>query len=72
MSDKTSKLIHQCEFTCQGCGAKVPGVYGGHAWHKPSSWFERSDDDGVQTVCSRRCIEIVAEKTGKTGCVLPV
>jgi hypothetical protein len=66
------KLPHQCEFTCQGCGAKAPGVYHGGDWHKPNSWFERSDDDGPQTVCSRECIDRVAEKTGKTGCVLPI
>lgn len=67
------EVPHQCEFTCQGCGKRASGVYGrDFAWHKPSSWFERSDDDGVQTVCSRECIELVAKKTGKTGVVLPI
>lgn len=71
---ETEKLPHQCEFTCQGCGKKAPGVYykASGIWAKPSSWFERSDDDGVQTVCSRECIEKVAEKTGKTRVVLPI
>jgi hypothetical protein len=67
------KLPHQCEFTCQGCGAKAPGVYGfDHSWHKPAHWFERSDGDGAQTACSRECIDIIAEKTGKTACVIPL
>jgi hypothetical protein len=66
------KLV-QCEFTCQGCGKKAPGVYGyDHAWHKPSDWFERSDDDGPQTACSRDCIETISKRSGKTSCVLPV
>lgn len=61
-----------CEFTCDGCGKKAPGEYARGQWFKPSSWFERSDDDGPQTVCSRPCIERVAEKTGKTGLVIPI
>jgi hypothetical protein len=68
-------LPHQCEFTCQGCGKKAPGEYFSHgdlAWHKPRSWYERSDDDGPQTACSRECIDIIAEKSGKTGVVLPI
>jgi hypothetical protein len=66
-------LPHQCEFTCQGCGKKAPGVYyKTGTWAKPLSWFERSDDDGVQTVCSRECIAVIAEKSGKTSVVLPI
>jgi hypothetical protein len=67
-------LPHQCEFTCQGCGKKASGVYynSGHGWAKPPSWFERSDDDGVQTACSRECIDVVSKKSGKTGVVFPI
>lgn len=61
-----------CEFTCDGCGKKAPGANHHGQWFKPSLWFERSDDDGTQTACSRVCIEIVAVKSGKTGVVLPV
>jgi hypothetical protein len=50
---------------------KAPGVYANGHWFKPGSWYERSDEDGPQTVCSRRCIEPVAAKSGKTGVVLP-
>ena len=72
-NSSATKPPHQCEFTCQGCGEKAPGVYGrDHAWHKPDQWFERSEDDGVQTVCSRRCIDKVAARTGKTSVVLPL
>jgi sarcosine oxidase delta subunit len=63
-----------CEFICDGCGERAPGefyLHGDHNWHKPTTWFERSDDDGVQTVCSRACIKKVADKTGKTSVILP-
>ena len=40
-------------------------------WYKPRSWYERSDDDGIQTACSRECIDAIAEKTKKPGVVLP-
>jgi len=39
---------------------------------KPRDWYERSDDDGVQTACSRECIDAIAEKTGKTRVILPI
>ena len=67
-----SNLQHQCEFTCQGCGKKAPGAHYNLSWHKPHEWFERGDEDGVQTACSRGCIDIIAEKSGKTSCVLPL
>ncbi len=68
-------LQHQCWFECQGCGKRAPGeffAHGDHNWHKPRSWFERSDDDGAQTACSRACIDSIASKTGKTSVVLPI
>jgi hypothetical protein len=58
-------LDHQCEFTCQGCGAKVPGVYYMYGWHVPNVWFD------VLTACSRRCVYVVMQKIGKAGCVMP-
>lgn len=62
-----------CKFICDGCGKEAPGYYApSHMWCKPSEWFERSDGDGPQTVCSRACIETVAAKTGKTAAVLPI
>lgn len=61
------------ESICDGCGKRAPMVKGElGTWHKPHSWFERSDKDGIQTACSRECIEKIAEKSGKTACVLPV
>jgi hypothetical protein len=68
----SERLASQCEFTCQGCGMKAPGEFYDHSWHKPFSWFERSDSHGPQTACSRRCIKLVAEKTGKSDLVLPL
>lgn len=59
------------EFTCDGCGKKEPGFHAGLSWHKPRIWYERSDKDGTQTACSRECIKLIAEKTGKTRVVLP-
>lgn len=60
-----------CEFICDGCGKRqqVQAFPGG--WFKPNSWYERSDKDGTQVACSRECIKVIAEKSGKTDCVLP-
>jgi hypothetical protein len=60
------------EAICDGCGKREPMFYAEYNWHKPLLWFERSDDDGAQTACSRECIEKIAEKTGKTPVVLPI
>lgn len=60
------------EIICDGCGkrSKMPAYHGN--WFKPDSWFERSDDDGIQSACSRECIDKIAKQTGKTGAVLPI
>jgi hypothetical protein len=61
------------EWICDGCGRRAPGVPGpDHNWHKPRSWYERSDDDGIQVACCRECIETVAAASGKTAVVLPI
>lgn len=60
------------EWICDGCGKRIPGVPAGGRWHKPDSWYERSDGDGIQTACSRPCIDRIANATGKTKVVLPV
>lgn len=61
-----------CEIICDGCGKRTKAVEGKDGnYHKPSSWFQRSDDDGIQLACSRKCIEVIATKTNKTACVLP-
>ena len=61
------------EITCDGCGKRAPMVPGtDHNWHKPHSWFQRSDEEGIQDACSRECIEKVAANTGKTSVVLPI
>lgn len=61
------------ESICDGCGKRAPMVQGRlGSWHKPSVWYERSDEDGIQTACSRKCIDLIAEKTGKSSCVLPI
>jgi hypothetical protein len=61
------------ESICDGCGKRAAMVAGQDGrWHKPRPWFERSDNDGIQTACSRECIEKIAKETGKTPCVLPV
>ena len=57
---------------CDGCGKQEPMFHNGQTWHKPNLWFQRSDQDGVQLVCSRECIDIVAAKSGKTRVVLPI
>jgi len=58
---------------CDGCGKQVSAYANSMGnWFKPPSWYERSDKDGIQTACSRECIDKIAEKSGKTGVVLPV
>lgn len=61
------------EYICDGCGKREPGVPIPESgrWAKPHAWFERSDSDGIQTACSRECIDRIAERTGKTSVVLP-
>ena len=61
------------EFICDGCGKRAQGHSNRMGdWFKPSTWFQRTDDDGTQLACSRDCIEKVAVKTGKTKVVLPI
>ena len=61
------------EFTCDGCGKKATVFATRNGlWFKPRDWFERTDEDGTQTACSRECIDIIAAKTGKTRVILPV
>lgn len=57
---------------CDGCGKEHPMFYAHGKWFKPSTWYERSDEDGIQTACSRECIKKIAEKSGKTSMVLPI
>lgn len=61
------------EYTCDGCGKKqaVFSTRGGD-FLKPRDWFVRTDDDGTQVACSRECIKVIAEKTGKTSVILPI
>jgi len=62
-----------CEFICDGCGKREPGWASRNGdWFKPRLWFQRTDDDGTQMACSRECIDRIAEKTGKTRCILPL
>jgi hypothetical protein len=61
------------EIICDGCGKRKPMVDGKDGnWHKPASWFARSDDDGIQVACCRECVEKVASQTGKTNVILPI
>lgn len=63
----------QCVFRCDGCGKREPGTHGRLGdWHKPSHWYQRGDEDGMQLACSRDCIDRIAAKSGKTGVVLPI
>lgn len=62
-----------CEFICDGCGrrqAVKASRQGG--WFKPGDWYERTDEGGTQTACSRECIRKIADSTGKTDLVLPI
>lgn len=61
------------EVICDGCGKRAVMRVGQDGnWYKPASWYRRSDKDGIQTACSRECIDKIAEKTGKTDIVIPI
>ena len=60
------------EIICDGCGRREPMHNNGRDWFKPRDWYERGDEDGLQTACSRDCLKRVAERTGKTAVVLPI
>lgn len=61
------------ESICDGCGKRESMDAGaGGNWFKPSWWYERSDEDGIQTACSRECIDKIAKKSGKTSTVIPI
>lgn len=63
------------EYVCDGCGKRAPGVFYPHGtpdWHKPEQWFQRQDEDGPQDACCRRCIDVIAAKSGKTRAILPM
>ena len=49
-----------CEYICDGCGKREPADFNGREWVKPSSWYQRSDEDGIQDACCRECIEIIS------------
>ena len=61
------------EYICDGCEKREDAVVasGTHGWAKPPKWYQRRDEDGPQDACSRKCIETIAEKTGKNAMVLP-
>lgn len=61
-----------CKFICDGCGKEEKAIDNGRDWVKPSLWFQRGDDDGIQDACSRECIQKIAAKSGKTKLVLPI
>ena len=61
-----------CEFICDGCGKRALAEHNRLDWFKPSKWFQRSDDQGIQDACSRECVKTIAEKTGKAVVVLPI
>lgn len=57
---------------CDGCKNQAPMEWAHGNWFKPRSWFERSDEDGIQSACSRECIDKVASSTGKTAVIIPI
>ena len=59
------------EIICDGCGKRLPMLNFNGTWFKPSSWYERSDENGIQSACSRECIAVISIKTGKTSVVIP-
>lgn len=60
------------ESICDGCGKRQEMIPVRGNWIKPYDWFERSDQAGIQTACSRDCIDVIDEKNGKTRVILPI
>ena len=59
------------ESICDGCGKRAPMLAGRDGrWRKPRNWYERSDEDGIQTACSRECIDKIADESGKSRVIL--
>jgi len=53
------------ESICDNCGKRAPMVAGrAGRWHKPRAWYERSDDDGIQTAWNTREAAEAAKKGG--------
>jgi hypothetical protein len=61
-----------CKYICDGCGKEMLAGNNGRDYLKPSSWFQRGDEDGIQDACSRECIDKISKKSGKTSVVLPI
>lgn len=59
-------------FYCDGCGRFEDGYFMHGNTYKPADWFQRSDEDGTQIACSRYCIKVAAEKSGKTAIAIPL
>jgi hypothetical protein len=57
---------------CDGCGKEAPMIQRYGNFFKPEDWYIRADKDGTQVACSRECITVIAEKTGKTDAIFPV
>lgn len=67
-----SEDIDHPQIECNGCGLKQSARIGPRGEIiKPSYWYEREDEDGKQTACSRDCIDTIAKKSGKTRVVMP-
>ena len=60
-----------CKYICDGCGKEALALSNGRSYFKPHDWFQRGDDDGIQTACSRKCIEAISENSGKTAVIAP-
>jgi hypothetical protein len=59
------------EYICDGCGKRAPAEHNNRDYFKPSAWFQRVDEDGIQDACCRECIQKIAKKSGKTSIILP-
>ncbi len=59
---------------CDNCGESAKAVHAKESsvYLKPRDWWERTDEDGTQLVCSRKCRAELSRKTGKSDVALPV
>jgi len=57
---------------CDNCGKQASMFSVRENWFRPNDWFERTNDKGIETACSKKCAEIIERKTLKTSFFLSV
>jgi len=54
-----------CEFICDACGKREPGIATMVGWTKPVNWYTKHAGGKALTACSTECIKTL-EAAAKT------